>query len=73
MPICFQVLSISKRLLLQTAAPEAIARLKCTPLAIEREEIIKIYFEQQHHNSIEDFLIHNLYNNVDPSGLLMQV
>ena len=70
---CFQVLHISKDLLLQTAAPEAIARLKHTPLADEREKIIKIYFEEQHHNSIEDFLIYNVCQKDSPSGLLMQV
>ena len=69
----FQVLRISKHLLLQTAAPEAIVRLKRTPLADERELIKKIYFEDQHHNSIKDFLTYHVHQRDSQSGLLMQV
>lgn len=65
-----QVLKVSKYLLLQTAAPDAIVRLERTALAGEKKEIEDIYFHHQHHSSIEDFLDHHV-NSKHP--LLMQV
>ena len=71
--LSFQVLKFSQYLLLQTAAPDAIVRLKSTKLASEQAEIQKIYFKEQHHESMEDFLIHHVHENDTHSGLLMQV
>ena len=64
---------MSKFLLLQTAAPDAIVRLERTELADEKQETENIYFQSQYHSSIEDFLNHHVHEyNID-SGLLMQV
>ena len=60
-----------KFLLLQTAAPDAIIRLEHTKLVNEKKEIEDIYFRQQHHRSIEDFLKYSLH--VQDTGKLMQV
>ena len=63
-----------KFLLLQTAAPDAIIRLEHTKLVNEKKEIEDIYFRQQHHNSVEDFVINSLQKHtVEDSGMLMQV
>ena len=64
---------MSKYLLLQTAAPDAIVRLKNTVLADKKKEIENIYFQQQKHSSIEDFLNHHVNGECAESGLLMQV
>ena len=71
--ICPQILNLSKYLLLQTASPDAIVRLERTDLADEKKEIEQIYFEQQYHNSIEDFLVHHIHGLHRDFGLLMQV
>lgn len=68
-----QVLRVSKYLLLQTAAPDAIVRLEHTALAREKRAIESIYFQNQHHTSIEDFLDHLVNGECAESGLLMQV
>jgi len=70
----FQVLKTSQYLLLQTASPDALFRLEYTPLADQREELSRIYFQEQRHNSLEDFLAHHIRrNNTQEGGLLMQV
>lgn len=66
-----EVLQYSKELLLQLAAPDAIIRLKCTPLADQQLEISTIYSEQCH-GSIGEFLNHHMQNNKS-QGLLLQV
>ena len=70
-----QVLQLSKYFLLQTASPDAICRLQCTPLTRfhSLKEIQEIYFHKQHHSSIEDFLNHHMHSDESESGLLMQV
>ena len=72
---CFlcQVLNLSKFLLLETAAPAAIVRLKNSELTEEIAAIKHIYFEEQHHRSIEDFLRHHLHSDHRDTSLLMQV
>ena len=65
---------MSQYLLLQTASPDALVRLEYTQLADQREELSRLYFQEQHHNSIEDFLAHHIQmNNTQGGGLLMQV
>ena len=69
----FQILKLSKFLLLETASPDSIVRLRNTKLVEETKAIKKIYFEQQHHHSINDFLTYQVHSNHRDSGLLMQV
>lgn len=60
--------------MIQTASPDAIVRLKRTDLAEESDEIRQIYFEQQPHESIEDFLNYHVKDaGHDERGCLMQV
>ena len=68
------VLLRSQHLLLQMASPDALVRLKDTPLASSAKESSKVYFTEQHHGSIRKFLSHHLKNviNVD-EGTLVQV
>ncbi len=68
-----QVLQLSKYFLLQMTSPDAVYRLQRTPLAHSLKEIQKIYFQKQHHSSIEDFLNHHMHSDESESGLLMQV
>lgn len=70
--IVWKVLNLSKYFLLQTASPDAIVRLEQTALADENTLLKSIYFEQQHHESIEDYLRYHVHD-VQREGLLMQV
>jgi len=68
------VLKMNQYLLLQTASPDALVRLEHTLLADQREELLRLYFQEQHHNSVEDFLAHHIQkNSTRGGGLLMQV
>ena len=70
------VLTQSKKILLQMASPDALIRLRCTALADDYEELSQIYFSEQHHGSIVQFLVHHLHNGshmTDQCGLLIQV
>ena len=69
-----QVLKRSQYLLLQTASPDALVRLEQSSLADQKEELLELYFQRQHHNSLEDFLAHHLQKNgTRGENLLMQV
>uniref|UniRef100_A0A3Q3EUN5 RING-type E3 ubiquitin transferase n=1 Tax=Labrus bergylta TaxID=56723 RepID=A0A3Q3EUN5_9LABR len=47
----------TKRLLLNCATPDAVMRLKYSDLANhEKEKLQRMYFQQQHHHSLRDFL-----------------
>ena len=66
----------SKKILLQMASPDALIRLCRTALADDYEELRQIYFSEQHHGSIVQFLVHHLHNGSHMSGqcgLLIQV
>lgn len=52
-----QVFELAKVLLLKCATPDAVVRLKYSDLANqEKEKLQRLYFEQQHHHSLRDFL-----------------
>uniref|UniRef100_A0A3B5AGX5 RING-type E3 ubiquitin transferase n=1 Tax=Stegastes partitus TaxID=144197 RepID=A0A3B5AGX5_9TELE len=52
-----EVLDLAKRLLLNCATPDAVMRLKYSDLANqEKENLQRLYFQQQHHHSLRDFL-----------------
>lgn len=63
---------LSKFLLLQTASPDGIIRLERTALSSEMSNIRDIYFKEQCHHSIGDFLNCNIHGQITHSGLLMQ-
>ena len=70
------VLARSKRILLQMASPDALIRLHHTALADDQRTLSQIYFSEQHHGSIVQFLVHHLHNGSHMSGqcgLLIQV
>ena len=68
------VLICSKKLLLQMASPDALIRLHNTTLSLDQEKLKKIYFYEQHHGSIVQFLQHHFYDGQShQSGLLIQV
>ena len=64
---------MSKFLLLQTASPDAIVRLECTPISDEKEAINHIYSEEQYHMSMIEFLRHFIHDSHTEGGLLLQV
>lgn len=71
-----QVLKLSQYLLLRIASDDALIRLKKTALADQWKELTQIYYFQQHHSSITDFLQHHIQQHGDlgsKDGLLMQV
>lgn len=69
-----QVLRISQYLLLQIASDDALIRLKRTPLADQQKEFMQVYFSEQHHDSIINFVCHHIKDDDGTSdGLLMQV
>ena len=72
-----QVLITSRKLLLQTATVDSMARLNASILANKypetRQRIINIYFEEQHHFSLALFLQHQLNQYIPEGGALLQV
>ena len=65
----------SKRILLQMASPDALIRLKSNCLERQHKRLHHIYFSEQHHGSIVQFLKYHIesYNNPCQCGLLIQV
>ncbi|GAA6226553.1 E3 ubiquitin-protein ligase rnf213-beta-like [Lates japonicus] len=52
-----EVFDLAKCLLLNCATPDAVVRLKYSDLAKqEKEKLQRMYFQQQHHHSLRDFL-----------------
>ena len=65
----------SCEILLQMASPDALVRLQKSRLIVSQQELSKIYFFEQHHDSLLQFLEYHL-QNIDAeggNGLLMQV
>lgn len=51
------VLDLAKGLLLNCATPDAVVRLKYSDLAKQEiDKLQRLYFQQQHHHSLRDFL-----------------
>ena len=70
------VLDRSKAILLQMASPDALIRLHCTTLLKDRKNLTQVYFSEQFHGSIVQFLGHHLHNAghvAGQCGLLIQV
>lgn len=67
------ILSRSKKILLQMASPESLIRLQYTSLDEQKEKLSEIYYVEQHHGSIVEFLSHHLNTSTDSYGLLIQV
>uniref|UniRef100_A0A3Q2ZEQ8 RING-type E3 ubiquitin transferase n=1 Tax=Kryptolebias marmoratus TaxID=37003 RepID=A0A3Q2ZEQ8_KRYMA len=52
-----KVFNLAKGLLLNCATPDAVVRLKYSDLSNkEKEKLQRLYFQQQHHHSLRDFL-----------------
>lgn len=69
-----QVLKLSQLLLLQTASDDSLVRLMMTDLAHQQKELMRLYFSEQHHQSIAEFLYHHMQNSDESKeGLLLQV
>uniref|UniRef100_A0A3B5AHP7 RING-type E3 ubiquitin transferase n=1 Tax=Stegastes partitus TaxID=144197 RepID=A0A3B5AHP7_9TELE len=66
-----EVLDLAKRLLLNCATPDAVMRLKYSDLANqEKENLQRLYFQQQHHHSLRDFLEDGLKKHQESSRFL---
>ena len=60
--------------MLQMASPDALIRLQRTVLAEEAKKLSEMYFSEQCHGSIVQFLQHHLQAHTEISdGLLIQV
>lgn len=57
--LLFQVKQKSKRLLIYTASPDALIRLQKSALKSSQKELCHIYFSEQHHSSLQDYLRHH--------------
>ena len=67
-------MALSKRLLLETASPDSLVRLKGLNQRQEMDECVKIYFEEQHHASLCDLVKAKLFDSQTPSeGFLLHV
>ena len=57
------------------ASPDALIRLKSNCLERQHKRLHHIYFSEQHHGSIVQFLKYHIesYNNPCQCGLLIQV
>uniref|UniRef100_A0A3B3UHS3 RING-type E3 ubiquitin transferase n=1 Tax=Poecilia latipinna TaxID=48699 RepID=A0A3B3UHS3_9TELE len=63
-----EVFSLAKSLLLNCATPDAVVRLKYSDLSNQdKEKLQRLYFQQQHHHSLRDFLGACLNTNQDSS------
>ncbi|XP_072229611.1 E3 ubiquitin-protein ligase rnf213-beta isoform X2 [Leuresthes tenuis] len=52
-----EILDLAKSLLLNCATPDAVVRLKYSDLSNqEKDKLQRLYFQQQHHHSLRDFL-----------------
>ena len=68
------MLIFSKKVLLQMASPDALIRLHNTSLSDEQKKLKNIYFNEQCHGSIVQFLQYHLHGGQShQSGLLIQV
>ena len=66
----------SCEILLQMSSPDALVRLQKSRLAgSQQQELFRVYFFQQHHDSLLQFLQYHLQNTVagGENGLLLQV
>ena len=72
--IFFIGIALSKRLLLETASPDSLVRLKALRNDQELKSCIKIYFEEQNHSCLGDLLKAKLFDSQNPKeGLLLHV
>ena len=68
------MLRLSQFLLLQTASDDSLVRLAMTDLAHQQEELMRLYFKEQHHKSVADFISYHIQNSDETKeGLLLQV
>ncbi|XP_005805466.2 E3 ubiquitin-protein ligase rnf213-beta [Xiphophorus maculatus] len=66
-----EVFSLAKSLLLNCATPDAVVRLKYSDLSNQdKEKLQRLYFQQQHHHSLRDFLGACLNTHQDSSKFL---
>ncbi len=68
-----QVLWLSQFLLLHTASPDALIRLKRTPLEDQADKLSQVYDCEQCHSSLKEFLSYQLTDDTEEGGKLMQV
>ena len=72
--VLLQAMALGKHLLLETASPDSLVRLKGSNKHQEMNECVKIYFEEQHHISLCDLVKAKLFDSQSPSeGLLLHV
>lgn len=70
---CYQILNNGKKKLLECSTPEAVTRLKMTSLAHAAVALWNVYFEEQRHSSLADFLTHVLRSGQRKCGISAQV
>ena len=72
--LSLQALALSKQLLLETASPDSLARLKDLNNPQIIDECVKIYFEDQNHMSLCDLLQAKLFDPQSPvEGFLLHI
>lgn len=69
-----QALELCKRLLLETASPDSLVRLKGSKNNHEVDNCLNIYFNEQHHLSLVDLIQAKLFDSqTSKEGLLLHV
>jgi len=72
--LCLQVLAEAERMLLHCATPESIVRLENSDVSAESwHEIEHIYFQEQCHENIFEFLHHVFVKKRQTESLRLQV
>ena len=67
-------MTLSKRLLLETASPDSLVRLKGLNKHQEMNNCVKIYFEEQYHASLCDLVKAKLFDSQSPNeGFLLHI
>ena len=70
--LLFQVLALSKYLMLQTAPEDALIRLKETRLADSFNQQIQLYFKF-HFSTVSEFLKYHISSSYQGSGQMFQI
>ena len=68
-----KVFQSCKSHLLEMASPDALIRLRSTPLVDEQTALCEIYMKKQHHSSIEAFIKFHISSTKSNNDVLMQV
>ncbi|XP_067280905.1 E3 ubiquitin-protein ligase rnf213-alpha isoform X2 [Pseudorasbora parva] len=69
-----RLLDEAKLILLNCATPDAVIRLECTSLSsVESDDLSRVYFEEQKHSSLADFILSHTQQAGPGNGFFTEV